>query len=367
MASAISQHRRFLVIGSTIAVLLAVGGFFTFHALTVKASGNTLYVGTGSGDNSSCSSAGYTSVQAAVDAAVNGQTIYLCGSQAYTGPVVISNKHVTLTGDAGAGISAPASFTPVDASRLPPAFATDSLFSPQVVLMVWGADADVTVSGLRISGVMATNGGCANQDFGVLVVDNGNVTLNQDQVLDIHDSNAALYGCQFGEGIQIGRTYWPTANFSNFDTENFVGHARINDTLVQGYQKNGITIDGIGSTADIDDNTINGAGRDTQFAPIIAQNGIQISRGATGSVTGNHVSGNSYTGTAWASSGGIITFGGCGDALVTNVDIADNVVTDNDIGIYLNNYSADCAGPATTPTNAHVHGNVITNSYQILW
>ena len=44
--------------------------------------------------------------------------------------------------------------------------------------------------------------------------------------------------------------------------------------------------------------------------PYIAQNGIQISTGATGVVIRSTISGNNYTGTGEASSTGILVYGG---------------------------------------------------------
>ena len=51
-------------------------------------------------------------------------------------------------------------------------------------------------------------------------------------------------------------------------------------------------VDGIGSSAVITNNTGTGLGPVNFIAP----NGIQVSRGATGTVTGNTISGNVYTG-----------------------------------------------------------------------
>jgi len=208
---------------------------------------------------------------------------------------------------------------------------------------------------------MPGNGSCADQQFGVLVIADGTATLSGDQVKDIRDTNPSLYGCQFGEGIRVGREYWPTATFSSFLVEDFVGHATITNTIVSGYQKNGITIDGPGTTADVRGNTVHGAGRDAFLAPIIAQNGIQVSRGAAAQVRDNTVTGNSYTGSSFASSGGILIFGGCGDPLVTGVQVMGNTLTDNDVGIYLNNFADDCATPTSAMTNDKAVNNTISN------
>ena len=187
-------------------------------------------------------------------------------------------------------------------------------------------------------------------------------------MLNIHDINPALYGCQFGVAIQDGREYWPTADFSNYVQENFVGHAAISDTLVAGYQKNGITVDGPATTANLEWNTVNGAGRNNgnSFSPIIAQNGIQIGRGAAAQATYNKVTGNSYTGSGVASSGGILVIGGScySSPLTTRTLIDNNTVVNNDVGVYLSNLivdnNNDCV-QATTPTNIKVYKNIITN------
>jgi parallel beta-helix repeat protein len=65
----------------------------------------------------------------------------------------------------------------------------------------------------------------------------------------------------------------------------------ISGNTVSHYQKNGITVRDNGSSATVKNNTVTGEGQ----INYIAQNGIQISFGASASVTGNSVSGNWYT------------------------------------------------------------------------
>lgn len=317
----------------------------------------TLFVGAAAGTNKSCSSPGYTSVQAAVDAATSGATVYLCGTTAFTGPVVV-NKSITLTGDAGSGIKAPISTFSVDASRLPSHFTSDGLALPQAILVVTGAGVNAKVTGLTIAGPLPGNGGCALDEYGVLVLGGANAVLNGDGVLDARDANESLNGCQFGVGIQVGRKYWPVPDFSSYVVEDFVGSAEITNTTVSGYAKNGITVDGPGSSAGLKQNTVTGDGP----GAVAAQNGIQISRGASAQLDHNTVSDNQYTGPNGASAGGILLFGGCGDELVTGVDVHNNTLVNNDVGIYLNNYNATCDGPAAMPTKDGAHNNSIMNS-----
>jgi hypothetical protein len=60
--------------------------------------------------------------------------------------------------------------------------------------------------------------------------------------------------------------------------------------ILPSYQKGGITVRGTGASATIDGNRITGSGK----VNYIAQNGIQVSFGASATVWGNIVSGNWY-------------------------------------------------------------------------
>ena len=97
------------------------------------AAGTTRYVGASAGSDTSCSSPGYTTVQAAVNAAKPGDTVYLCGTTPFKGQIIVS-KSITLTGSAGATISAPSTWV-ASADPLPPQFASDGLFAPQALVL----------------------------------------------------------------------------------------------------------------------------------------------------------------------------------------------------------------------------------------
>lgn len=68
------------------------------------------------------------------------------------------------------------------------------------------------------------------------------------------------------------------------------GSATITDNEIVGYQKGGIVVDNTGSTATITGNRVTGAGP----TKIIGRNGIQVSRGATATITDNEVRNNFY-------------------------------------------------------------------------
>jgi len=174
--------------------------------------------------------------------------------------------------------------------------------------------------------------------FGI-VNDGGDIDVKNSSVHNIGE--VPFNGSQHGVGIY----------FVNGGT------GSIQKNTVSLYQKGGIVVNGVGSSAKIQNNTVTGLGR----VDFIAQNGIQISRGATGDVNNNTVSGNAYTGANGASSGGILIYGGCGDPLTTGVDVKNNTLVNNDVGIFLFNGDATCNGAPATPTNNSAHNNTISN------
>ncbi len=85
-----------------------------------------------------------------------------------------------------------------------------------------------------------------------------------------------------GIGIRVGRNASATS-----------GTATITNNTITDYQKAGIVVDGAWFGGDDHEQHVTGAGPTT----VVAQNGIQVSRQATATVSGNTVSANIYTGT----------------------------------------------------------------------
>jgi len=310
------------------------------------------------GANKSCSSPGFNSVQAAVDAVAPNGTVYLCGSEPFLEQVFLT-KSVTVTGGPDASIGSPPIGGFADASHFPSQFAAKNLVVPQAIVVVTGPTTKATIKGIDINGPLPGNGGCANREYGVLVLE-GFLNLTQASVTNARDANESLNGCQFGVGVQVGSTHWLKPDGSPTDANSdphFTADAEIDNTSVSGYQKNGIVIDGIDSDGDIHDNTVIGGPNS-----VVAQNGIEIVRGATGEIYNNKVSGNQYTGPAEASSTGILLYGGCGDQIVTSVDVHNNTAANNDVGISMENYNPACDGTSTAPTKNRAYNNTVTNN-----
>lgn len=303
--------------------------------------------------DTSCATASFASVQAAIDAVAGSGQVYLCGTTPFAESVAIRDKSIRLTGDPGAALQAPAnSAAPTDF------FSSQGLETPNAVVTEIGAS-NLRIQGLTVEGPFA-NTDCSGEDYGVLQV-GGQLTLTDDQVLNVGAANqAGLGGCQYGVGIQVGRQHWPTTGGGS-SVVDFVGDARVQDTGVSGYQKNGITADGAGTQLVATGATVDGGGP----TAVIARNGIQISRGATGQVTGSTIENNEYTGPGgFASATGVLVFGGCGDPLVANSRVNGNTLTNDDSGIVLANYSADpnCDASATAPTDDRVLNNTISKT-----
>jgi hypothetical protein len=111
-----------------------------------------------------------------------------------------------------------------------------------------------------------------------------------------------------------------------------VGHATLTDDSVSDYQKNGITVDGAGSSARILTTTVKGAGETTQ----IAQNGIQISDGALGSIKRSEIEGNECRNAncgpdAWdeTQATGVLFYGAASGSSLTS-----SKVFENDVNVY---------------------------------
>jgi len=244
---------------------MLTAGLLTVSAASATAAGTTHYVSpppTLAIGDTSCEFPGFTSIQAAVTASLPGDTIIVCPG-VYQEQVTVS-KDLTLTGS-NATIKAPAVLAGGPNTR-------------NIVDVVGGYT--VVMSGFVVSGPGPS--GCGSIDTGIGVRGGATLDLSYTTVRDVRDE--PFSGCQNGEGIRVGTP-------RNESATPQVGHALIDHVVVTRYQKNGITIDGAGSTAKVTNSTTTGFGK----TAVIAQNGVQVSRGATATVTNNVIRDNYYT------------------------------------------------------------------------
>ena len=160
---------------------------------------------------------------------------------------------------------------------------------------------------------------------------------------DISDiSDAPITGDQNGVAVEAGDSTVPTT-----------GSVILKGNTIENYQKNGVTIDGVGSYGDVEQNTITGVGPTST----IAQNGVQISSGASGLVLDNTISNNVYSPGTVASTGVLL----CGAAFT---DTESNTISTNDVGIYdvANEPTEGCA-PASRTKAAVKNDTIIASTF----
>jgi hypothetical protein len=159
---------------------------------------------------------------------------------------------------------------------------------------------------------------CASISAGVRVRDDATLDLSSTTIRDIRDVDPAhsggFSGCQNGEGLRVGAR----------GGDGGAGHATVDGVILVDYQKNGITVNGAGSTANIMNTTVRGAGA----TDVIAQNGIQVSNGAAATISTTTIRDHIYSPN---------TFFACG-LLVFDA----NGVNDDKTNVYLNNEKDKC-------------------------
>lgn len=282
-----------------------------------------------------------TSIQASIDDALAGGTITVCPGT-YTEQLSIDHD-ITLDGIDEDGVIVKA-----------PAVLSSGAVAGQFSIVEVTDGATLTVNELTVSGPGPT--GCGSLHYGILAVGGATVDADTITVADVRDQ--PLSGCQNGRAIQAGRT----------EVGAGPGHLVGTNLTVVGFQKNGIDTRGAGSTIAVTDSVITGAGA----TPAIAQNGVVIFSGATGTVSGSSISGlrcdNANCGPDVdddAQSAGVTVLS-TGGATIT-----DNEVTDTDIGVYVDTVStpvtvsgneissARRAGVYTSAAETTVSGNAI--------
>jgi hypothetical protein len=213
-----------------------------------------------------CPNAQYISIQAAVDDALPGDKIKVCRGtyiEQVTIPAGKNNLTLFSAPDLQAIIKAP----PV-------------MLDPKAIVRV-STSQNVTIRHFTITG--PGSGGCDSIRWGVRVDSGGSALITDNHITEIRDMG--LSGCQNGIGVLLGRN---RPDISPADVT--VGSGKVVHNLIDRYQKGGVLVDNTGtSTGEVAYNEVTG-----EPSPIIAQNGIQVSRAGRGDAHHNKVSMNQY-------------------------------------------------------------------------
>src|ERR1700736_183647 len=270
------------------------------------------------------------SIQAAINSASNGDTIFI-ENGVYNEQISIAGRTgLTLQGQSEAGVVITAPLSIVQN-------ATDATTGRlQDALIAVSNSSNITIENLKVNGADSGNniaGGGSGNDFVGIAIANSTGTVDHVDVSGIRDPlgpGGELSGVQHGNAIVISNTVGSPLAFT------------VSNSSIENYQKTAIIARNTNAT--LTNNTIDGGGPHN----IIAQNGIQLSAGSTGTVTGNHISGIGFTPNS-NDVVGVLVFDSHG-----SLNISGNTfdgTTANDVFTYLVNTSG-----------ATVTGNTINHS-----
>ncbi|HTZ88253.1 MAG TPA: right-handed parallel beta-helix repeat-containing protein [Solirubrobacteraceae bacterium] len=282
-----------------------------------------------SGGNS-CAQPGFNSIQAALGA-TGGAKVTVCPGT-YTEQLTITKPaKIVVSGTPGsAKLVLPASTSP-NVTNCDKKAAEAGFQADESAISICGA-VTVGITGLTVEAKWP-EGKCYDSLYGIRVA--GGATLVATNVTVDGAGAFPINGCQGGVGIQAGTTR---------TTPSERGNLKLKGVTVRNYQKNGITIAGSVSTANIANTTVEGAGA----TPAIAQNGIQVSGGAVAKIKSVNVSGNECDNAACGPDGfsqtqstGLLFFGAAPGSTVTS-----STISGNDIGAY---YISEAASQPSSP------------------
>jgi parallel beta-helix repeat protein len=252
-----------------------------------------------------CPPASYPTIQAAVTASGPNDTVKVCPGTYPEQVRVIGPNHDGLKLE---------SLKPLQAIIQWPTPETSPF-----ALVYFNDVEDVTLRAFTVRGPYTFPACSAERHEGVLVDDAFGIRITHNHITRIQNANPAMYGCQEGDAVAIGRRDPVPCTGS-------AGSAHVEHNLIDEYQKNGVQVFNPGSYADVDHNEIVGS-TNPLVQVIIASNGVVVVCGAAAQVDHNEISNNNYT--PFPLSSGIIV----AEAPPGSSSVDHNILFDNDYGI----------------------------------
>ncbi len=300
---------------------------------------------------------GFATIQEAVDAAVAGDTV-LIAEGTYTEQVTITTSDISLVGVGDVVIEAPSSGL-VQTTEDPQN--GKAIFS---VVTVEDAD-DVDISSITIDGQWQAGQVTGGSDFTGIAYTNASGSIDQVEIMEIGDTptneaTGQVSGNQRGNAILVSNTDGSAKAIS------------ITNSTFTEFQKTGVVARNAIVTAE--GNTFT-----TVSQTGIAQNGMQLSQGSTGSILSNTFTGFGYTGGSWASTALLVyaasgllvdgnAFAGTGDNdfAVYLIGAEDSTVTDNTFtGVKYGVVESGEIGVENTVVNTGLDANTYTGVTEV--
>jgi len=282
----------------------------------------------------------YPTIQQAVNAAPpSGATIEICPG-VYPEQVVIKTGALTLEGVANSGGQVSAVIVPPSGGVVANARDFDNNYAPIAAQLLIQSTFLVTIENLAVDGANNGLSGCGSDIVGILFQNASGTVSNvavRNQTLPPAD-----YGCQDGEGIWV----------ETQSVYGLISNVSVQNSSVHNYQKNGITGNDSGTTLTLTSNSVQGWGPTSA----IAQNGIQLCCGATGTITSNSVIDDVYTGPSYGASG-ILLY----DTLEnSSLSVSSNIIGNTQLPVVL--YTDESFGPKQYGDGVVVESNQIVGA-----
>ena len=275
-----------------------------------------LYVTTNSG-----------SIQRGIDAATSGWQVNV-NEGIFTEQLHITTNNLTIGGVSKSTVT-------VKAPASVPLYFTSGTNQNHPVIFVDGVN-QFTMNNVTIDG---DGKGNANYRFQGIGFWNSGGTLTNVDVYNIIDT--PFSGAQHGVAV-----------YAHNNTNGPYTVACTN-MVIDDYQKNAMALSGTGLTIALDNITTIGAGPTS----VTAQNGIQVAYGASGTITNSNVSGNNYSGSGWSSAGILLYQSG-------TVNISNTTVTDNYVGIDVNDCDGSISNSTVSNQNSESWDGIYLRKYQ---
>ena len=249
-----------------------------------------------------CPQSAFTTIQAAVNASGPNDTIKVCPGTYPEQVRIVGHNHDGLRIE---------SLTPLAATIQWP-----TVEMPPVALVYFNNADHVTLRGFTVSGPF-TFPSCSPDRHEGLLIDNAfDERILHNHITLIRNSLTALWGCQEGDAVAVGRRTGGATP----------GSAIVWLNMIDNYQKNGVQAVTMGTFADVRHNTIT-ASPEAAHNAIIASNGVVVFRNAAAIVEQNAISGHKFTPTP-LSTGVILDEAPAGSSMVDH-----NRIFDNDFGV----------------------------------